>query len=646
MCLLSILSSESVWQRGSAAKAQMLTKDTLRKIYLGFIRSLSPKLARNPETGELITYQILIPQDKLDLLVGITLEDRYYVLSLLGKGGMSLVYKAKDLKSGEIVAVKCLRTQVLGDEMVVKRFKREADVLNRLNHPRIVTFYGYGTNKRGQPYFVMDYLVGTSLGEILRTQGRLELGRFQDIFVQVAAAIGHAHKHDAVHRDIKPGNIMLVERGGTNDYVKIVDFGIAKVTEGTQKLTRLGEVWGSPIYMSPEQCMGSTTIDARTDIYSLGVVMYEALTGEVPFLGRNYADTMMKQISEPPPTFKQANPNIEIPAELEQIVFRAMQKKPEERYQTMMEVKRDLEKALNNSVDVLPKQQSNILSASGKHPITDVVPDYELDARRVTSDQLGRPKKEKATSELQQRVTSEDIPRFGSEDRLNKTAIKSEFAGEDRWAKPTKVAETAKTPPRVVPPEPVPDMDFAPPEDPRLKFELTGPQVIAASTDSAVKPTPGPKSSGQNMPKGRMRTGEVTSDKQRITGEGKKNPAAPPRTPRKTTSRNRLPASLVEKPERDTARSGKYKSTSSSQPGVLKQLVIAFLLLIAVIISYANHDYFDAMFKELFAFPGDQQTGQRDTTNSTTRNKDESSGPTKNTSETEAPSESTEDQGL
>jgi len=103
--------------------------------------------------------------------------------------------------------------------------------------------------------------------------------------------------------------------------VKIVDFGIAKVTEGQQKLTRLGEVWGSPIYMSPEQCMGATNIDARTDIYSLGVVMYEALTGEVPFLGRNYADTMMKQISEEPPSFKQSNPKLEIPAQLEQIVF-------------------------------------------------------------------------------------------------------------------------------------------------------------------------------------------------------------------------------------------------------------------------------------------------------------------------------------
>ena len=127
----------------------MLTKDTLQFLNRGMTRSLSPTRTPVPATGQLPSFKTQIPRDKLDLLVGMTLEDRYYVLSLLGKGGMSLVYKAKDLKTGEVVAVKCLRTQVLGDEMVVKRFKREADVLNRLNHPRIVQFFGYGTNSEG-----------------------------------------------------------------------------------------------------------------------------------------------------------------------------------------------------------------------------------------------------------------------------------------------------------------------------------------------------------------------------------------------------------------------------------------------------------------------------------------------------------------
>ncbi|MDZ4832180.1 MAG: protein kinase [Candidatus Melainabacteria bacterium] len=610
----------------------MLTKDTRRFVSRGFIRSLSGTVARKSDTGELVTYQILIPQDKLDLLVGITLEDRYYVMSLLGKGGMSLVYKAKDMKTGEIVAVKCLRTQVLGDEMVVKRFKREADVLDRLNHPRIVNFYGYGTNRRGQPYFVMDYLIGTSLGEILRTEGRLELGRFQDIFVQVAAAIGHAHKHDAVHRDIKPGNIMLVERGGTSDYVKIVDFGIAKVTEGTQKLTRVGEVWGSPIYMSPEQCVGGG-IDSRTDIYSLGVVMYEALTGEVPFLGRNYADTMMKQISEEPPTFKQANPKIEIPAELEAIVFRAMQKKPEARYQTMMEVKRDLEKALNNSVEILPKPQPSLLSVSGKHQITDVVPDYEIDSRRVTSDQLSNNVKiEKPASELQQRVTSEDVPRFGSQERLNQTTLKSGPPAAESTIPP--VAKPADMKPaRAQAPTPVPDLDFAPPEDKRTKFELTGPHIISASTDSVAKPASrsSPRASGQNL--AQSRPGEITNDRQRIGGEGRKKTTSSMRTPRKNarTSRNRLPAGVADKLEKDTARSGKYKPAIAKEGGgVIKQLLIALLIFAAVIVGYANRDYFDSFVKEVFTFPG-TQTSPGDTSSTgaqSTDQKIESSGST------------------
>lgn len=300
-----------------------------------------------PATGQLPRYRVRIPKDKLDLLVGATLENRYYVLSVLGKGGMSLVYKAKDLKTSEIVAVKTLRTQALADEMIVKRFQREAEVLNRLNHPRIVQIFSYGTSKRGHPYFVMDYLIGTSLGEVLRTGGAMELERFQNIFVQVSAAIGHAHKHGAIHRDVKPGNIMLVTKGGATDYVKIVDFGIAKLAEEAQKLTRVGEVWGSPIYMSPEQCMGSTTIDARTDIYSLGIVMYEALTGEVPFLGRSYVDTMARQISEPPAPFSEIAPQLAIPASLEAIVFKAIQKSPDDRYQTMGDMKHDLERALS-----------------------------------------------------------------------------------------------------------------------------------------------------------------------------------------------------------------------------------------------------------------------------------------------------------
>ncbi|MBI1271332.1 protein kinase [bacterium] len=317
----------------------MLTEETRINLGLPFKKDAF-------KAGGHVGYRVRKPRDKRDLLVGTVLKDRYFVLSIIGKGGMSLVYKAKDLSTGKVVAVKALRTQGLGDETIVKRFKQEAEVLHRLNHPRIVSVYDYGTSRIGQPYFIMDYLVGVSLSQVLRKQGPLNLGRFQDIFVQIAAAVSHAHKHKAIHRDLKPGNIMLVEMGDTADYVKIVDFGIAKLAEDASKLTRLGEVWGSPIYMSPEQGMG-TKIDTRTDIYSLGIVMYEALTGDVPFLGKNYVETMTKQMSEAPAPFSEVAGHLNIPASLEMIVFKALQKSPDDRYQTMADLKADLEKALS-----------------------------------------------------------------------------------------------------------------------------------------------------------------------------------------------------------------------------------------------------------------------------------------------------------
>jgi serine/threonine-protein kinase len=311
-----------------------------------YARSPAPSLRTLPHTGKPPLYRIQIPNDFRDLLVGATLGGRYWVLSVIGRGGMSVVYKAKVKDTGKIVAVKTLRTAGMTDDMVVKRFQREAELLSRLNHPRIVNLHAYGSSAKGQPYFVMDYLVGENLTDLLARENHLEPERFQDVFVQVCAAIEHAHRQGAIHRDIKPGNIMLTRQGTTNDYVKVVDFGIAKMAEEAQRLTRMGEVWGSPIYMSPEQCMGAP-VDARSDIYSLGIVMYESLTGKVPFLGRNYADTMTKQISDDPAPFGQIRPDLKIPASLEKIVMSAMAKQPENRYQSLGLMRKDLEAALS-----------------------------------------------------------------------------------------------------------------------------------------------------------------------------------------------------------------------------------------------------------------------------------------------------------
>lgn len=292
-------------------------------------------------------FQIKIPSNFRDMLVGqwLTGIGKYYVLRTLGTGGMSVVYAAKHLESHKIYAVKTLRMQAASDELTVKRFQREAETLTYLNHPNIVRIHDYGKTMKKQPFFIMDFLTGDSLNDVLKREKLISYERVQTIFMQVLAAVAHAHKTGLVHRDLKPGNIMLLKTRQQSDFVKVVDFGIAKFEEEAQKLTRMGEVWGSPIYMSPEQCMGGQ-LDQRADIYSLGIVMYEALTGEVPFFGKNYVETMSKQIGEPPKPPSQMNPHVKIPEKLERVIMRALEKEPNKRYQRVEEMLDDLHKSV------------------------------------------------------------------------------------------------------------------------------------------------------------------------------------------------------------------------------------------------------------------------------------------------------------
>ena len=328
----------------------MFLKETItylkRRRKRTYRRSLARKLYLLAGTNRLPRFRVARPDNAQDLLVGMTLASKYYVLSVLGYGGMSVVYKGKQLGKSRIVAVKTLRVQGLSDERTVKRFQREAELLSHLNHPRIVQVSHYGTTVRGQPYFVMDYLTGVNLSDLLKQQGPLPAVRVKDIFSQVCGAVDHAHRCGVVHRDLKPGNIMLIGRDENGDMVKVVDFGIARFEEEAQRLTRMGEVWGSPIYMSPEQCTGSQ-LDARSDIYSIGICMYEALTGRVPYLGKNYVETMSLQIMADPKPFAQICPGVLFPPDLERVVRKALEKEPDRRYQTMGELRADLEQALS-----------------------------------------------------------------------------------------------------------------------------------------------------------------------------------------------------------------------------------------------------------------------------------------------------------
>jgi serine/threonine protein kinase len=278
-------------------------------------------------------------------MLGTTLADRYRIISIVGQGGMSVVYKAHHELMKRMVAIKMLHTKQMQDEESVARFQQEAQAASQLNHVNVITVHDFGVSEDGRHYLVMDFVEGDSLAEILDESGPLPYTRAIPIFIQVCEGLGHAHENGIIHRDLKPGNIMVVQRDG-RDLVKVVDFGVAKMLprkgKPMQQLTHTGEIFGTSLYLSPEQCAGKL-LDTRSDIYAFGCVMHEVLTAVPPFVGINLLDTMQKHINEPVPTFAQTAPELAIPPRLEQIVMKALAKLPEDRYQTMEELRSDLE---------------------------------------------------------------------------------------------------------------------------------------------------------------------------------------------------------------------------------------------------------------------------------------------------------------
>lgn len=281
----------------------------------------------------------------MEASIGSTIGEKYEILAVIGGGAMGLVYKARHTLMKRIVAVKMLHPNMLPDAGTVMRFKKEAEALSCLNHPNILTVFDFGISTQGQPYLVTDYLEGQTLGEVLEQNQSVPWQRAVQIFMQVCSALSHAHKNGVIHRDIKPSNIMLTEFEDQADFVKILDFGIAKVvsedTENSNQLTRTGEVFGSPLYMSPEQCRGKT-LDARSDIYSLGCVLFRTLTGQPAFFGQDLVECLYKHVNETAPRLNDVAPDLGIPEELEEIVQKCLKKDPLERYQSMVELKEAL----------------------------------------------------------------------------------------------------------------------------------------------------------------------------------------------------------------------------------------------------------------------------------------------------------------
>lgn len=291
-----------------------------------------------PQDGEAL---LPIEGDETDPLIGTTLEGRYTIQKKLGEGGMGVVYDAIHTVIGKRCAVKVLRSDIAGEASVSERFIQEARSAAAIGSEHIIEITDFGRTPDNSPYFVMEYLDGKSLQGVLTENPKLTLSRALHIADQCCDALAQAHAAGIVHRDLKPDNLILVKKGKDPDFVKVLDFGIAKVASENKRLTRTGTIFGTPQYMAPEQAAG-TAIDKRVDIYSLGIILYEILSGRVPFEADTFMGVLTKHLYEEPIPPRSLTPPVNIPVSVEAIILKAIAKNPDKRFQTMEELQENI----------------------------------------------------------------------------------------------------------------------------------------------------------------------------------------------------------------------------------------------------------------------------------------------------------------
>ncbi len=271
--------------------------------------------------------------------IGRQVAGRYRILAKLGEGGMGAVYRAEQLSLKRTVALKVLKSELSAEPGLVRRFNAEAELAAKLNHPNTVTLYDFGQDADGSLFIAMEFLEGRSLRELLMKEGPLQPGRALAITDQVCASLSDAHGRGIVHRDLKPDNVMLVQIGKRSDVVRVLDFGIAKLRDEqgditAMPMTRAGDLLGTPQYMAPEQIRGEK-VDARTDVYALGAMLYEMVTGRLPFEGPSLMAILSKHLTELPVPPHVRRPDLALPLPLGQVIMDALQKDPQHRPPTM-----------------------------------------------------------------------------------------------------------------------------------------------------------------------------------------------------------------------------------------------------------------------------------------------------------------------